>query len=297
MILAIDIGGTRFRVAVADDAGRLVRVARRSTKVAGGSEWMIEQVTRIASDFCDAFPIHASGIGFGGPVDFDRQRIINSTHVAGWDDVALPEILQAEIGVPAIVDNDANVGAMGELVYGAGRGLKSLVYYTVSTGIGGGIVLDGDVYRGANGNAGELGHVPILRDRPRCACGNVGCLESLCSGPAIATRGRTRMKRAGLTAKDVFDCARNGDPVALKVVEETADYLGMAIAAIVNTIAPELVVVGGGVAKAGRILFERLRSSVKRRVMPVHRDDVRVVAARRGDNAVLLGAVAMARRL
>lgn len=299
MILAVDIGGTNFRVAVAEEDGRLVRVVRRSTHAKGGAEWMIEQVIRLASDFKEKFEIRSVGVGFGGPVDYDRQEIINSTHVEGWEDVPLPKIMKDRIDVPAVVDNDANVGALGEFIFGAGRGRSSMVYYTVSTGIGGGVILNGDIYRGANGNAGELGHVPILVDRPRCACGNVGCLEALCSGPAIARRAGRRMKGASphLTAKDVFDAARAGDRIAAEIVEETADYLGMGIAATINTLAPEVVVVGGGVSKAGRILFDPLRESVKRRVMPVHRLDVRVVRAKRGDNAVLLGAVALARRL
>ncbi len=299
MILAVDIGGTRFRVAVADEDGNLARVARRATQAEGGSVWMIDQVIRLASDFGSKFDIRAIGVGFGGPVDFAGQRIINSTHVEGWCDVPLPKLLEDRLGVPAVVDNDANVGALGEYVFGAGRGRKSMVYYTVSTGIGGGIILNGAIYRGANGNAGELGHVPILVDGPRCACGNVGCLEALCSGPAIARRARERMKGSShaLTAKDVFDAARKGNRVAAEIVEETADYLGMGIAATINTVAPDIVVVGGGVAKAGRILFDPLRKSVKRRVMPVHRRDVRVVPAKRGDNAVLLGAVALAQGL
>ncbi len=260
---------------------------------------MIEQVIRLASDFGEKFEIQSVGVGFGGPVDFERQRIINSTHVEGWDDVPLPKILKDEIGLPVVVDNDANLGALGEFTFGAGRGRQSMVYYTVSTGIGGGIILDGDIYRGANGNAGELGHVPILVDRPRCVCGNVGCLEALCSGPAIARRAHKRMKGVSphLTAKDVFDAARRGNRIAAEIVEETADYLGMGIAATINTLAPDVVVVGGGVSKAGRILFDPLRKSVKRRVMPVHRRDLRIVPAKRGDNAVLLGAIVLARRL
>jgi len=299
VILAVDIGGTNFRVAVVQEDGRLLRVVRRPTCARVGADWMIDQVIRLATDFKEKFEIRSIGVGFGGPVDYDRQRIINSTHVKGWEDVPLPKILKAAIGVPVVVDNDANVGALGEFVFGAGLGRKSMVYYTVSTGIGGGIILNGDIYRGANGNAGELGHVPILVDRPRCACGNVGCLEALCSGPAIARRARRRMKRVSphFTAKDVFDAARRGNRIAAEIVEETADYLGMGIAATINTLAPEVVVVGGGVSKAGRILFDPLRKSVKRRVMPVHRHDVRVVRAKRGDNAVLLGAVALAQRL
>lgn len=297
MILAVDIGGTQFRVAVIDDSGRIVRVVRRSTDQAGGAEWMIEKVLQAAIRLAKQFDLSAVGIGFGGPVDFARQRIINSTHVTGWDDVALPGMISREIGVPAVVDNDANVGALGETVFGAGRGLLDVVYYTISTGIGGGIVIGGEIYRGANGNAGELGHVPILRDRPRCACGNVGCLEALCSGPAIGQQGSRRLGRKGMTAKDVFDEAREGNQKAIDVVNEAVVYLGMGIAATISAFAPAAVIIGGGVARAGRIFFDRLRPSVERRVMSVHRSNVRILQAKRGDNSVLVGAAALARSL
>lgn len=299
MILAVDIGGTRFRVAVSDRDGRIVRVVRRETDRDGGADWMVAEVTALAEEMAADHEVNAVGIGFGGPVDFANRRVINSTHVKGWDDVPLAGVLSDAVGVPAVVDNDANVGALGEYAFGAGRGAHSLVYYTVSTGVGGGIVIEGRVHRGANGNAGELGHVPILADGPLCACGNLGCLEALCSGPAIAARARKAGVRGGtsLTAKDVFDLARDGHRKAMRVVGETADYLGMGIAAAINTIAPECVVIGGGVSGAGKTLLDPLRASVSRRVMPVHRPNVRILRAKRGDNAVLLGAVAMARDL
>jgi glucokinase len=297
VILAVDIGGTRFRVAAVDRSGRLQRVVRRKTNVAGGATWMIEQVLDIGERLSRDFGFQALGIGFGGPVDYEGQRILNSTHVPGWDNVALADLLGDALGVPAVVDNDANVGAVGEFTFGAGQNLSSIVYYTISTGIGGGIIIDGKVYRGANGNAGELGHVPILKGRPLCACGNRGCLEALCSGPAIAKRGTRAMRQKGLTAKDVFDAARTGQVAAQHVVDETVAFLGMGIATTINTLAPEAVVIGGGVSRAGLILFQPLRTCVRQRVMPVHRGSVRILQAKRGDNAVLLGAASMAQDL
>lgn len=299
MILAIDIGGTQFRLAVVNPDGKLIKVVRRSTDVDAGADWMIDQVLALSTNLCRRFDIASAGIGFGGPVDFVSQRVINSTHVAGWDDVNLPGIISRELNVRAVVDNDANAGAFGEFTFGAGKGLKSIIYYTVSTGIGGGIILDGKVFRGSNGNAGELGHVPILVDAPLCACGNVGCLESLCSGPAIAARAADEIHGFAdrITAKDVFDLAKQGNRGAARIVRQSADYLGMGIAAAINTLAPEMVIVGGGVSKAGRGLFDPLRRSVKSRVMPVHRPFVRIVRARRGDHSVLLGAAAMAASL
>ncbi len=254
--------------------------------------------------------VSACGISFGGPVDFASQRIVNSTHVAGWDNLAIPETIQGDLGIPAIVDNDANAGALGELTYGAGRGCRHLVYYNIGTGIGAGIIIDGAIYRGANGNAGELGHVPVLPDGPLCDCGNRGCLEALASGTAIGRRGEEAVRQqplrgAGIreaaggpvSAKAVFDAARTGDGLALELVSETCRYLGMGVAAAMNAFAPEAIVIGGSVAKAGRALLEPLREQADRFLMPVHRPHMRILPARLKGTSGLLGAVALAAAL
>ncbi len=309
MILAVDIGGTNFSLALGTPDGRILKRTTGSTDRSGGAGWMIERVLKVGRRFIASSPeaVSACGISFGGPVDFASQRIVNSTHVAGWDGVAFPETIQRDLGIPAVVDNDANVGALGELTFGAGRGCRHLIYYNIGTGIGAGIIIDGEIYRGANGNAGELGHVPVLPDGPLCDCGNRGCLEALCSGTAIGRRGeeavRTRPGRGGgirqaeggsVTAKAVFDAARAGDPLALDLVNETCRYLGMGVAAAMNALAPEAIVIGGSVAKAGRVLFEPLREQADRFLMPVHRPHLRILPARLKGKSGLLGAVALA---
>lgn len=309
MILAVDIGGTNFSLALGTPDGRILKRTTCSTDRSGGAGWMIERVLKVGRRFIASSPeaVSACGISFGGPVDFASQRIVNSTHVAGWDDVAIPETIQRDLGIPAVVDNDANAGALGELTFGAGRGCRHLIYYNIGTGIGAGIIIDGEIYRGANGNAGELGHVPVLPDGPLCDCGNRGCLEALCSGTAIGRRGeeavRTWPGRGGgirqaaggpVTARAVFDAARAGDPLALDLVNETCRYLGMGVAAAMNALAPEAIVIGGSVAKAGRVLFEPLREQADRFLMPVHRPHLRILPARLKGKSGLLGAVALA---
>lgn len=309
MILAVDIGGTNFSLALGTPDGRILKRTTCSTDRSGGAGWMIERVLKVGRRFIASSPeaVSACGISFGGPVDFASQRIVNSTHVAGWDDVAIPETIQRDLGIPAVVDNDANAGALGELTFGAGRGCRHLIYYNIGTGIGAGIIIDGEIYRGANGNAGELGHVPVLPDGPLCDCGNRGCLEALCSGTAIGRRGeeavRTLPGRGGgirqagggpVTARAVFDAAREGDGLALNLVNETCRYLGMGVAAAMNTLAPEAIVIGGSVAKAGRVLFEPLREQADRFLMPVHRPHLRILPARLNGKSGLLGAVALA---
>ena len=313
MILAIDIGGTQFGLALATADGKVVKRVQRQTDRHGGAQWMVDHLLRESKLLMarSEEPVSMCGIGFGGPVNFETQRIVNSTHVSGWDDYPLPEVITRELGLPAIVDNDANVGALGECVFGAGVGSRHLVYYTVSTGIGGGIVIDGHVYRGGNGNAGELGHVPILLDGPLCACGNRGCLEALCSGTAIGERGEAFVQqypRKGrvlrqtadgekITAKAVFNAARAGNKLAKEVVAETCMYLGMGVAATMNAFAPDVIVIGGGVSKAGRVLFDPLRQSANRFLMPIHRASFKVVPAKLKGQSVLLGAVALARQM
>ncbi len=307
MILAIDIGGSQFGLALAAPDGRIIKHIRHQTN--DRADKRIDRIIAESKTLISQSPVSACGIGFGGPVNFDAQRIVNSTHVAGWDDCPLPEIVQQHLGLPAIIDNDANVGALGEFTFGAGKNSRHIIYYTISTGIGGGIIINGEIYRGGNGYAGELGHVPILRDGPKCDCGNRGCLEALCSGTAIGRRATAAVKkhpRKGIaiartanpiTAKTLFDTARSGDPYAKALVNEICTDLGQGLAMTVNAFAPDVIVIGGGVSNAGRVLFEPLRRETRRFLMPVHRPHLKIAPAKLKSRSVLLGAVALAKQL
>ena len=307
MILAIDIGGSQFGLALAAPDGRIIKHIRHQTN--DHADKRIDRIIAESKTLISQSPVLACGIGFGGPVNFDAQRIVNSTHVAGWDDCPLPEIVQQHLGLPAIIDNDANVGALGEFTFGAGKNSRHIIYYTISTGIGGGIIINGEIYRGGNGYAGELGHIPILRDGPKCDCGNRGCLEALCSGTAIGRRATAAVKkhpRKGIaiartanpiTAKTLFDTARSGDPYAKALVNEICTDLGQGLAMAVNAFAPDVIVIGGGVSNAGRVLFEPLRRETRRFLMPVHRPHLKIAPAKLKSRSVLLGAVALAKQL
>ena len=307
MILAIDIGGSQFGLALASPDGRIIKHIQHQTN--DHADKRIDRILAASKTLISQSPVLACGIGFGGPVNFDTQRIVNSTHVAGWNDCPLPKIVEQHLGLPAIIDNDANVGALGEFTFGAGKNSRHIIYYTVSTGIGGGIIINGEIYRGGNGYAGELGHVPILRDGPQCDCGNRGCLEALCSGTAIARRAKAAIKkhpRKGIaiartanpiTAKTLFDTARSGDPYARALVDEICTDLGQGLAMAVNAFAPDVIVIGGGVSNAGRVLFQPLRRETRRFLMPVHRPHLRIAPAKLKNRSVLLGAVALAKPL
>jgi glucokinase len=279
--LAVDIGGTKFAVALFE-GDQLVRREARPTDRAGARDWMLEQVVAIAREWKREFAFERCGIGFGGPVDFGEQRVAFSTHIGGWHDYRLTEFLSHALEVPAIMDNDANAGALGEAMYGAGRGHSPLFYMTLSTGIGGGIYSDGKIWRGADGWAGEIGHVCIRPDGPECLCKAHGCFERLCCGLWLE-------RDYGKTAKELLS-----DPnfVARYVVD-----LALGLKACIMLLNPSRIVIGGGISNAGEALFGPLREELDRQITDWSGARVDVTQAALGDDSVLYGALALARTL
>ena len=249
--------------------------------------------------------IAAVGIGCGGPLDPFRGIIESPLHLPGWHDVPLVGIVEDALGSPAVVDNDATAAALGEYWFGAGRRrrVRHLVYLTVSTGVGGGLILDGRVYRGAAGNAGELGHLTIDRHGRPCACGRRGCLEAYASGTNIARRAREALAggeasslRAieAVTARDVSAAAAAGDALAARIWNETTEILGTAVATILDVFNPELVVLGGGVTRAGAQLLDPVRAIALAGALAPARRSADVVLAERGDELGVVAAAAVA---
>jgi glucokinase len=279
--LAVDVGGTKFSMAVFE-RGKMLERASRATDHEGGREWMLEQISSIASDWSGWYKFERCGIGFGGPVEFDRQRIALSTHVGGWSDFDLPRYLEKKLGLLPVMDNDANAGALGEALYGAGRGFRPLFYMTLSTGIGGGIIPSGEIiYRGADSYAGELGHIVIRPDGPECLCGWHGCFERMCGGLWL-------QRDHGKTADELLR-----DPVFVKryVVD-----LAMGLKAAIMLLNPARIVIGGGISKAGDALFVPLRAEMRRQITIWSRARIDVVPAELGDDSVLYGAMALVER-
>lgn len=279
MILAIDIGGTKFTLA-AFDGGRMVRRESRVTDASGGREWMTSQIGGMITDWRRDMPVERCGIGFGGPVNFAAQRVVISTHVGGWRDFDLCGFVQKAAGAPAVMDNDANVGAIGEAQFGAGRGYSPLFYMTLSTGIGGGIYEDGRVWRGADSYGGEIGHLTIRPDGPECLCGARGCFERMCCGLWLA-------RDHGLTAQELMR-----DPA---FVERYVVDLALGLKAAIMLLNPARIVIGGGIAKSGDALFVPLRAELRRQITAWSGARVDVVPAALRDDSVLWGAYAMAR--
>ena len=281
--LAIDIGGTKFSMAVFDPSGQMVSRESRATDRSGGRDWMLEQIASLAQVWRSEFNIDRCGIGFGGPVLFDSQRVAKSTHVGGWSDFDLPGYLEPLLGIRPVVDNDANVGGLGEALYGAGRGAgrdsRPLFYMTLSTGIGGGIILgDRDILRGADSYAGEIGHMTIRPDGPDCLCGSKGCLERICCGLWLE-------RDYGKPAKELMM-----DPA---FVEHYVVDLARGVKAAIMLLNPARIVIGGGISKAGEPLFGPLRAELSRQITAWSGARIDVVPAALGDDSVLYGAFAL----
>jgi glucokinase len=279
--LAIDVGGTKFSIALFD-GGRMVRRESRRTDAEGGRDWMLDQISTIARGWQREMPADRCGIGFGGPVIFAEQRVALSTHVGGWRDFRLTEWLRDLLGVPTVMDNDANAGALGEARYGAGRGYSPLFYMTLSTGIGGGIYDGGRIWRGADSYGGEIGHLTIRPEGPACLCGWHGCFERMCSGLWLA-------RDYGKTAEELL---RDPAFVSRYVVD-----LAMGLKACIMLLNPARIVIGGGIGKAGDKLFEPLRAELRRQITDWSGARIDVVPAALGDDSVLYGALALAEEL
>ena len=277
--LAIDIGGTKFSMAVFEDRHMVKRVTH-ATDREGGPEWMVSRIEEIALDWMGAHKLDRCGIGFGGPVNFEAQRVTQSTHVGGWNDFPLVERLNAAFGIPVLMDNDANAGGLGEAMYGAGIDRRPLFYMTLSTGIGGGIITDDGVYRGADSYAGEIGHLTIRPAGPVCLCGSQGCLERMCCGLWLD-------RDHGRSAEELM---RDPEFVKGYVVD-----LALGLKSAVMLLNPARIVIGGGIAKAGERLFGPLGEEMNRQITGWSRARIDIVPAALGDDSVLWGALAMSK--
>lgn len=311
-VLALDIGGTKLAAGVISADGSALSFASCPTVVEDGPDAALKRLfdlgEKVLADAgAGAGRLLGTGIGCGGPLDPYAGILLAPPHLPGWVDLPMTDLARERYGLPAVLDNDGTAGAVGQWRFGAGRGCRHLLYLTVSTGIGGGLVLDGRTFRGGAGNGGEPGHVTVRSEGRYCkGCGRSGCLEAYASGTSIAERAAeaaaaatargTSTVLAGherLTAAEVDAAARQGDPVATQVWAETVDALGSGLTSLVNVFEPELVVLGGGVTRSGERLLEPVRHLIAARAMGPAARTARIVRASGGDRAGLLGAAAI----
>lgn len=302
LAIGLDLGGTQIRAALVDRAGNVVERQAVATAATAGPQVVADQLAAMAravSEGIAADRLAGVGICSPGPLDAANGKIIWAPTLAGFHEIPISEMLQERLDLPVLLENDGIAAAIGEWRFGAGCGLANLVYVTVSTGIGGGVIGDGRVLRGRLGLAGHVGHMTILPDGDLCSCGNRGCWEALASGTAFTRRARLRCSETGIglgaaemAARDVFEAARRGDALALELVAEEADLLGVGVTNLLHLYSPEIVIIGGGIANGYDMLEPGITARVQASAMPPFRD-VPVVAAALGDNAGLVGAAAM----
>lgn len=313
MILAFDFGGTKNTCAAfardANGAWQLDALERCASPPDADGAYDYAAMSEMARTLLKAGTAEAIGISFGGLVQASRGMVVLSHHVPGWESVRLCDMVAQEFQTRVVMDNDANVAALGEARFGAGRGCASMLYITVSTGVGGGWILDGEIYRGANELAGEIGHMVIDPQGPPCMCGRRGCVEQMACGRAIARMAREALERAPerggvlrrliqndialLTGLRVQQAAAAGDALAGEVMTQAARNLGFAIGNVICLMNPARVVLGGGVTKAGAGYLETVRAAARVNVMPELREAVDVQPAQLGDDAPLWGALAL----
>ncbi|WP_327664711.1 MULTISPECIES: ROK family protein [unclassified Streptomyces] len=314
-VLALDIGGTKLAAGVVREDGEALSFLTVPTRVEEGPEACLDRLFTLGRDALRAADIDPDdaprallgcGIGCGGPLDSTSGLLVAPPHLPGWLDIPITQLAHQAYGLTSVLDNDGTAGAAGEWRFGAGRGTRHLVYLTLSTGVGGGFVVDGRTYRGAAGNGGEPGHITVRSEGRTCkSCGRAGCLEAYVSGTSIAERAREALvfdrqtvlaglPNDGITAADVARAAREGDELAAELWQETCELLAQGLASIVNLYEPELVVLGGGVTRSGEQLLAPVREKVARLAMGPAAEAARIVTATGGDGAGVLGAAAIA---
>ena len=298
VVVGVDIGATHATAVLADLSGTVLAEAREQLDVADGPDivlgWVVDVVARLLGDQQrPVVELAAVGIGLPGPVEHSTGRPINPPIMPGWDRYDVPGHVQQAYPVPVLIDNDVNIMALGEQQT-QWPDVDDLVFIKVATGIGAGIISGGRLQRGAQGTAGDLGHVRVTRaEGVLCRCGNDGCLEAIAAGPALAER----LRDAGIdarTSQDVVNLVRAGDVTAVQTVREAGRDIGEVVATLVNLINPSVVVIGGRLAEAGEHLLAGIREVVYRRSLPLATEHLRVVTSGAGDRAGVLGAAALA---
>jgi glucokinase len=311
-VITVDIGGTKILAALFSPDGKMLASSVKPTLADEGVNAVVHRLCSTISGLLNDNNLRASqlagiGIACAGGIDTGRGVVVTpSPNMPGWSDVPLADIVREKFGVNIFVLNDASAAALGEHRYGAGRGVRNLVLITLGTGIGGGIIIEDELYLGAVGGAGELGHMTVAADGPKCGCGNTGCLEMLASGRAVARDAIARLRQGAsssltemvngdiekIAAEQVGAAARRGDPLACDIIYRTAFYLGIGLVNAVNIFNPEMIVIGGGMADLGDMLIAPGRRMIAERAFSVSSGTVRVETAQLGNEAGVYGAAA-----
>lgn len=307
--IGIDVGGTNVKIALVDGEGKIIYSNSVPTYAQMGYEYTVNNIKQAIRDLMketntDAKEIEGIGFDFPGQVDYKTGVVKLAPNIPGWVNVPIAQMIEEEFNIPTRIDNDVRCAALGELKFGAGKGCENFVCITVGTGIGSGLVINGQLVRGAANAAGEIGHIKLqMNGGPICGCGDTGCLEAFASGPSIVAMAQEYLKggkstkfreMAGadgeITPYIVAKAAEAGDPVAKRIFEIVGTYIGMGLVSVINLLNPEKVIIGGGVAAAGDLLLNPIRKTIKERAMVVAGNSVEIVPAELGNSAGVIGA-------
>lgn len=307
--IGIDVGGTNVKIALVDGEGKIIYSNSVPTYAQMGYEYTVNNIKQAIRDLMketntDAKEIEGIGFDFPGQVDYKTGVVKLAPNIPGWINVPIAQMIEEEFNIPTRIDNDVRCAALGELKFGAGKGCENFVCITVGTGIGSGLVINGQLVRGAANAAGEIGHIKLqMNGGPICGCGDTGCLEAFASGPSIVAMAQEYLKggkstkfreMAGadgeITPYIVAKAAEAGDPVSKRIFEIVGTYIGMGLVSVINLLNPEKVIIGGGVAAAGDLLLDPIRKTIKERAMVVAGNSVEIVPAELGNSAGVIGA-------
>ncbi len=310
--IGVDLGGTYTKLALVDKNGKIRCRAKLFTPSYKTKEALLTAIVAeigaiLKENRLSIKDLAGVGIGVPGLVAFKRGLVYCLTNVPGWKNVALKKILEAKLRIPVLVDNDVNLMALGENRFGAGQGAKNLVCITLGTGVGGGIIIDGNLYRGASSAAGEVGHMPLKEEGLGCNCGSFGCLEryvgnryivdeikdKIKSGRPTKIRALVKGDLSLITPEIISQAAKKNDALAIECWQTVGRRIGVTLAGVVNLLNPERIIIGGGLANAGEILFKAIRDTVSERALPVSKGAVKIVKARLGNDAGMIGAAAL----
>ncbi|AAO34878.1 ROK family protein [Clostridium tetani] len=306
-VVGIDLGGTTISGGVLDYEGNIVFRHTIDTKSELGEKIVLERIIKVIDYVIKKSKIpknniKAIGIGSPGPLDIEKGIIITSPNLP-FKNFNIVNPIKNHFKISVYLDNDANAAAVGEYKFGSGKGSRNMIFITVSTGIGGGAILNGNIYRGSSSNALEIGHMTLKEDGAICNCGNFGCAEALASGTAIAKKARMELNRGKesslkklkkISAYNVFQEAKNGDKLAQEIVDEALEYLGICVSNIIITFDPDTIVIGGGVSKAGDIIFNKINQVVKERCFEAMWKNTKIIKALLLEDAGIIGAASLA---
>lgn len=312
LAVGVDLGGTKVNIAMVSKKGKIVDHIKFPTNAKQGKELVIRRIKEGIDQLIHQTDLEISnitgiGIGAPGPINYKSGVIHYAPNLPDWKEVPLAEIMKEDFQIPIIVENDANTAAWGEKIFGVAQGIDDMICLTLGTGIGGGLIFNGNIFRGKNNVAGEVGHIIVNKGGLPCNCGNYGCLEAYSSASGIKRRIYSRVTKQNinnislssvgnlnnLSLAKVFELARQGDPLVEDIVEEAIEYLGIGIASLVNILNPEMVVLVGGITNEGEKLLKPIQDIVFQRVMSTHKENLKIVFGKLGEYAGVVGAAAL----